>query len=117
MPSLHQRLGATGEDLAAQFLVAKGYSILDRHVTTREGEIDLVTRDGNELVFVEVKMRRSDTFGGPEEAVTEQKLERIQSVIDSYLSRFPTDTPYRFDCIFISRIHGQNNITHVVSCV
>ena len=116
MPSLPQRLGTAGEDIAATFLIGKGYEILDRHVSTRGGEIDIVARDGNELVFVEVKMRRSDTFGGPEEAVTDQKLDRIQSAIDAYLSRFPGGTVYRFDCVFISRIRGHQEITHVESC-
>ena len=63
--------GNKAEKLAERYLKKKGYKILDRQFVTRYGEIDLVAREGDEIVFVEVKARRSTAFGYPEESVTE----------------------------------------------
>jgi len=74
----HLRRGARGEDTACRFLRRNGYKILYRNFKDpRGGEIDLVCRDGEALVFVEVKTRRSDEFGRPMEAVDRQKQLRI----------------------------------------
>src|SRR5262249_20566256 len=74
----HLRRGARGEDAACRFLRRNGYKILYRNFKDpRGGEIDLVCRDGEALVFVEVKTRSSDEFGRPMEAVDRQKQLRI----------------------------------------
>ncbi|MEP6685790.1 MAG: YraN family protein [Verrucomicrobiota bacterium] len=76
--SEHLRLGARGENLAARFLRRNGYKILYRNFRGRSGgEIDLVCRDGDTLVFVEVKTRTSENFGRPFDAVGREKQKRI----------------------------------------
>jgi putative endonuclease len=76
--SLFKRLlGQEGEERAAQFLVQKGYRILERNYRTRSGEIDLIALHKDEVVFVEVKTRTSDAFGAPELAVNPRKQGRM----------------------------------------
>src|SRR2546428_6795733 len=70
-------LGEEGERAAARFLEARGYRILERNYRTRRGEIDLIAEDGRMLVFVEVKVRLDDRFGGPAAAITRAKQARI----------------------------------------
>ena len=65
-----RQLGDHGEDLAAAALKKQGYKILERNYVTPLGEIDLIARQGKTVVFVEVKTRKSDRFGSPQEAVT-----------------------------------------------
>lgn len=71
-------LGRYGEELAARHLVADGFVVLERNWRCDEGEIDIVARDGDVLVFCEVKTRSSLSHGSPFEAVTERKLHRVQ---------------------------------------
>ncbi len=74
----HDRLGALGERLAEQHLLACGYTLLDRNWRCAQGEIDLIMRDGEEIVFVEVKTRAGLGFGHPLEAITAVKLARLR---------------------------------------
>ena len=91
-----------GESLAAKHLKARGYRILAQNYRARRGEIDLIARDGEFIVFVEVKTRRSLKFGLPQAAVTLQKQRQISKVALAYLqSRNLMDAPCRFDVIAI----------------
>ena len=72
------RLGDAGEALAAGFLVARGLSIVERKFRCRGGEIDLIARDGDTLVFVEVRLRSSSAFGGAKESITATKRARMK---------------------------------------
>src|SRR3989442_5688306 len=78
-------LGEEGERAAARFLEARGYRILERNYRTRRGEIDLIAEDGRILVFVEVKVRLDDRFGGPAAAITRAKQARIARLAQQYL--------------------------------
>lgn len=82
-------LGRHGEDLAAQFLADAGYSIIDRNWRCARGEIDLVAREGNDTVFVEVKTRSSTAFGHPFEAITAQKLARLRRLATVWCDAHP----------------------------
>jgi putative endonuclease len=73
-------LGAFGEQLAADYLQSQGMAILDRNWRCASGEIDIVARDGADLVICEVKTRRSTAFGDPAEAVTARKLRRLREL-------------------------------------
>src|SRR2546427_10029962 len=79
-------LGEEGERAAARFLEARGYRILERNYRTRRGEIDLIAEDGRMLVFVEVKVRLDDRFGGPAAAITRAKQARIARLAQQYLA-------------------------------
>jgi putative endonuclease len=88
VPSDHrQRLGRWGENLAADFLEAKGYRILDRNWRSRNGEIDLITQMGETIAFVEVKTRKGRDFGLPEEGLTSNKAKRLQNLAQQYLAQ------------------------------
>ena len=100
----HSRLNVAkiGESLAVKHLKARGYRILAQNYRARRGEIDLIARDGEFIVFVEVKTRRSLKFGLPQAAVTLQKQRQISKVALAYLqSRNLLDAPCRFDVIAI----------------
>lgn len=79
-------LGAAGEERAAAWYEARGYRVLHRNWRCREGELDLVVRRGRELVFVEVKTRRTDRFGIPAEAITLTKQRRLRTLASRYLA-------------------------------
>ena len=78
-------LGESGENLACDELRRQGYAILARRYRTRAGEIDIVARDGNALVFVEVKTRRSDDAGRPSDAIDQRKEQRMTQAALAYL--------------------------------
>ncbi|HLG75951.1 MAG TPA: YraN family protein [Ktedonobacteraceae bacterium] len=80
-----QGLGRTGERLAGEHLIRCGYRVLERNFRCRYGEIDLVAEDEQDLIFVEVKTRRGDAYGRPEEAVTRRKQRKIIQVATFYL--------------------------------
>ena len=79
--------GVEGENLACAELERRGYAILARRYKTSHGELDIVARDGDYLVFVEVKARDGSSFGEGEEAVTAQKQQRIVWMATDYLAR------------------------------
>lgn len=88
-----QRLGARGEQLTADWYVARGYDVVARNWRCRDGELDLVvTRDG-ELVFCEVKTRSSSRFGAPAEAVTFAKQRRLRLLATRFLKDQPPSGP------------------------
>ncbi|HET6954296.1 MAG TPA: YraN family protein [Acidimicrobiales bacterium] len=81
-----RRLGARGEQLAADWYAARGYRLVARNWRCREGELDLVVARPGELVFCEVKTRSSDRFGVPAEAVTAAKQRRIRLLATRFLA-------------------------------
>lgn len=91
-------MGRKGEDLAVAHLLDSGYKLLDRNYRCRFGEIDIIARDGEFLVFVEVKARRSGAFGTPFEAVDLRKQQRICKVALHYINKHHLhEQPVRFD--------------------
>ena len=93
-------LGKRGEDLACDELAGRGYAILERGYRTRSGELDIVAKDGEYFVFVEVKARQGDGFGAPEEAVNELKQRKLVWMATDYLARHGLgDVPCRFDVV------------------
>ena len=103
MPTPHQeRLGRLGEDIACRELRRRGYAILARRFRTRQGEIDIVARDGEALVFVEVKARSSRGFGGALGAVTPHKQRQVVAMAQRYMARVGWGArPCRFDVVAI----------------
>ena len=106
--------GAWGEDLALRYLIRRGYRLLARNYRKRRGEIDLIVRDDDTLVFVEVKLRRSTGFGGPLEAVTARKQATIRSLAEQYLAEDRPDyESLRFDVIGILATRSGTRIEHI----
>lgn len=104
MKTFRQALGHWGENLAANYLIQKKYEIVERNVHTPYGELDLVARQGDITVFVEVKTRTSERFGYPEDAVTPTKQAHLIAAAQSYLLNHPgLDGDWRVDVIAIQR--------------
>jgi putative endonuclease len=97
-----RELGQLGEDAAADYLERQGYVILARNWRCPAGEIDLVTQDAEALVFVEVRARRGDRFGTPEESVTPDKQARLLELAQTYLQEAGLgDQNWRIDVVAI----------------
>jgi putative endonuclease len=97
-----QELGKSGEDLACAELERRGYAILERRYRTRFGEIDIIAKDGGTVVFVEVKARLSNDFGGAAAAITRWKQRRVAHMAVDYLARHRLHhCPCRFDAVAI----------------
>lgn len=101
-------VGRFGEELAAQRLHASGMVILDRNWRCRDGEIDIVGRDGECVVFVEVKTRSTTLFGDPAEAVTARKAARMRRLavrwLDDHRDLLDGWPPMRFDVVSVVRL-------------
>ena len=106
-----QFLGKMGEDLACGELARRGYAILDRRYRTRYGEIDIIASEGRTLVFVEVKARAGDRYGGSGAAVTPCKQQRIvRMALDFLARRRLQDQPCRFDVVTVDFEDGHPRI-------
>lgn len=111
MVERRQQLGRTGEEAALQYLDQQGYRILERNFRCRFGEIDLIARDGQTLVFIEVKTRRSRMFGAPALAVTKEKQRRLIKTSQFYLSQKGAAQPVcRFDVVTVQIEGGEPRV-------
>ena len=113
MQSHNKELGQIGEDLAADFLVNKGYEILDRNWHFHHLELDIVAKDGDMLVVVEVKTRATDEFGEPDLAVTPSKQKSIIKSADAYIIQHDLDVETRFDIVSIIISGKEKRIEHI----
>lgn len=99
-----EKLGRWGEAVAADFLTRKGYTLLAHNLRTAHGEIDLLARQGETLVFVEVKTRSTLAFGYPEEAITPTKRAHLLAAAEACLAEHPEwQGNWRIDVIAIYR--------------
>ena len=103
-------LGTWGESLAAQYLHKKRYKIVGSQYRCRFGEIDLIVCDKKHIVFVEVKLRKSDRFAKAAEFVDYRKQNRIRTTASMYLSEHETKLQPRFDVIEIYAPHGMDTL-------
>ena len=107
--------GAQAETLAARFLAERGLAIVTRNFRTRMGEIDIVARDRETLVFVEVRKRRSAAYGGAIASITDAKRVRLIAAAKAYLAMIGEEPPCRFDAVLIDgalsrRVEWQRDI-------
>ncbi|MBQ8360983.1 MAG: YraN family protein [Bacteroidaceae bacterium] len=109
----HNLRGKRGEEEAAKHLLTNGYTILHRNWRSGHKELDIVARQGNELVVVEVKSRKDTLFGQPEDAVDGRKIRRIVASTDAYLRKFAIDLPVRFDIITVIGEEAPYRIEHI----
>jgi putative endonuclease len=102
-----KQVGNAGEELAAKYLQSKEYEIIDRNYRWARGEIDIVARAGDTLVFVEVKTARGASFGSPETWVSPRKRQQIAQVAQHYLQeKNIQDMNCRFDVVAVQREAG-----------
>lgn len=105
-------LGRTGEDLAVEELARRGYEIVARRWRDRAGEIDIIARDGDTLVFIEVKAREDHDFGDAAESVTMRKRQTIVRLAKHYaLTARWIDRPCRFDVVTVHLDSGRPVVT------
>jgi putative endonuclease len=109
-----QPLGPQGEDHAVAYLLDHGYRILHRNYKHGHLEIDIVARDGPELVFVEVKARSNLQYGAPEYFVTETKQERLRRAAQAYIEQWVSGlVTCRFDVIAVIERDGSTEVRHL----
>jgi len=98
-----KNLGDSGERVAAHFIAQRGYTILARNYRTRAGEIDLVAQDTDGLAFVEVRTRRGDAMGAPEESLTARKRAHLLATAQEFLATHVehADAAWRIDLVAI----------------
>ncbi len=96
-------IGALGEEAAVKALRKNGYKILERNFRTKTGEIDIIAKDKEYTCFVEVKLRKTNCFGSPADAINEQKRRRIISAAKYYAVKNGLyESPLRFDAVLIN---------------
>lgn len=106
--------GDEGEQIAQQFLAARGFQILEMNYRYGKGEIDIVCMDGDVLVFCEVKMRKTDQYGDPEYAITPRKQAQVRKIAAAYLYEHDIeDQECRFDVVAIKRIGGIQEVNYI----
>lgn len=103
------------EDVALEHLVRAGWRLLDRNFRVRGGEIDLIMRDGKVVVFVEVRQRSTDRFGGAAASLDARKLARVRIAARHFLARngLGEDLAVRFDAVLLSGPKGACRIEHL----
>lgn len=103
MPSKDQLFGKEGESLAVLYLKKHGYKIIEQNYRTKLGEIDIIAKEKNTLVFVEVKSRKTCDFGSPKYAITPKKMKTISMVALYFLKETKqSGVKARFDVVSIS---------------
>lgn len=111
---IRHEVGKEGEDYATEYLQKHGYEIIKRNFECRQGEIDIIAKDKQEYVFVEVKTRQNLHYGMPSEAVTKQKQNHIWKVAQYYLYINKLENVFvRFDVIEVYKKKDNFYINHI----
>jgi putative endonuclease len=109
----HNELGKQGEEIATTYLLKQGYKILETNWRAGRNEIDIIARDKDFLVIVEVKSRSNDTFTEPEEAVTRDKQQALIRAANAYIFRKNINYEARFDIISIIHNKNETRVNHL----
>ena len=104
--------GKDGEEAAAQFLMNKGYEIIERNFRFRRAEIDLIAKKDNWLIFVEVKTRTSTAYGHPESFVDQHKISNVLLAADEYIHQHNWKGQVRYDVVSVQLTNGNTEIVH-----
>lgn len=110
----HNLLGNKGEMLASRYLMDKGFAVLHYNWRCGHKEIDLIAKERDTLVFVEVKSRRNEQYGNAYDAVTTEKINRLISAAEVYIQRYGIDSPYRFDVVTVVGNSEPYRIEHII---
>lgn len=112
--NLRQDIGRYGEERAAAYLKDRGYEIIERNWRSQTGEIDLIAREKDRLVFVEVKTRNGSGFGHPFEAITANKVARMRRLVaDWCVAKQVSGVKVRLDAIAVLISGGRVHIEHL----
>ena len=111
-------LGRKGEDLAASYLRELGWEVIERNYRSWLGEIDLVCRDHDTLVFVEVKTRTGSGFARPDQSVTQRKQAKLRRLVEDYLIRHRLESAdVRCDVLGVTVGSGRPSFDHIVGAL
>lgn len=105
----HIETGKAAEDLALTYLTNKGLKLVERNYSCRRGEIDLIMEDNRTLIFIEVRYRKTNTYGSALESITPQKQAKLITCASHYLTQQKINKPTRFDAIAVSP--GRDTMT------
>ena len=105
--SRHIEIGREGEDLAADWLVRNGFTLLYRNWRHGRYEVDILAGRNNILHVIEVKTRRSKAYGHPEESVSRKKIEHMLQGASAWLYRWPVYRRVQYDVLAITLVRGQ----------
>lgn len=105
-------IGEEGENIALHHLLKSGYTLLDQNWRCRKAEIDLIVKDGDVLVFVEVKTRKNNHFGEPEYFVSERQKALYRDAASQYMEDINHLWEIRFDIVSVIKNHEEVEITH-----
>ena len=109
----HNELGKKGEQLAIDFLVKNGHTILEKNYRYLKAEVDIIAQKDDVLAAIEVKTRSTDYFGNPEEFVNQKKIKLLVAAIDNYVTDKDLDIEVRFDIIAIVNQNNNPKIEHI----
>ena len=110
----HNELGKWGEEMAAEYLLRQGYTIMERDWKSGHRDLDIIALDGNTVVFVEVKTRRNRLFTEPEMAVDYQKIRNLQQAANHYIKYRHINQEVRFDVItVVGSMNGTPSVEHI----
>ncbi len=111
----HNELGKIGEEIAAQYLMKNGYTILERNFYYDRAEVDIIAqKEEGTIVIVEVKTRESDYFGDPQSFVTPKKIQLIVKVANEYVVSNDLDVEVRFDVIGVLKNKKSESLEHFI---
>lgn len=109
----HNDLGKEGEEAAAAYLQALGYIVRHRNWRSGKSDLDIVAEKDGILVVAEVKTRRNEEYGHPEDAVTDGRIRHLVASAEAYLNKFEIDLPVRFDIITAVGAKPPFRIEHI----
>ncbi len=109
----HNDLGKKGEQMAVDFLVKKGYTVLERNYRFDKAEVDIIAQQNGMLAIVEVKTRSTADFGNPQDFVKPKQIQRLVKAVDEYVNTNALDTEVRFDIIAIVKTGNDFKIEHL----
>ena len=111
--SKHNELGKKGEQLAVDFLIGKGYTIVERNYRFDRAEVDIIARKGAILSIVEVKTRSTSDFGDPQDFVKPKQIKNLVKAVNEYVNENVLDVEVQFDIIAIVKNKGNFDIEHI----
>jgi len=109
----HNQLGKKGEQLAIDFLLEKGYDIVERNYRFDKAEVDIIAKKNQTLAIVEVKTRSTSDFGDPQDFLKPKQIKRIVKAVDEYVLVNKMDFEIRFDIIAIVKENKGYSIEHL----
>lgn len=109
----HNELGKKGEDMAVEYLLGYGYTILERNYRFDKAEVDIIAKKDGFLAIIEVKTRSSIDFGNPQDFVKPKQIRNLVKAVNEYIEEYQIEAEVRFDIIAIVKDGQQFKIEHL----